>query len=77
MQQVDHYLKQAKAARELASTAGTAAARIQFESIAEGWERLAQERLSFLQSKLGGVNGDAMDGAMQHMLESDSIRLDR
>ena len=76
MHQVDHYLRQAKAARALAEAAKSDLLRSQFERMAEGWENLARERLSFLQSKLDAVNGSAtMDGAIQSGT-GDSIRLD-
>lgn len=42
MQRVDHYLRQAKAARELAASATSEPVRIQFENIAATWEQLAQ-----------------------------------
>ena len=42
MQRIDHYLRQAKAARELAATANSEPVRIQFENIAATWEQLAK-----------------------------------
>jgi hypothetical protein len=60
MKQVDHYLRQAQAARELARSSSAEAARIQFEQIAETWEALAKERLSLLQLKLEKLGGDAL-----------------
>jgi hypothetical protein len=76
MHQVDHYMRQAKAARALAKAAKTQTTRSQFEEIAEGWEKLARERLAFLESKAETRNGNAaMDGTVQSM-RRDSIRLD-
>ena len=60
MRQVEHYLRQAKAARDLAADAETEKARSHFVTIAEEWENLAKERLSLLQLKLEKVGGDAL-----------------
>jgi hypothetical protein len=45
MQRVDHYFRQAKAARELAATANSHAVRAQLENIAKTWEQLASRAL--------------------------------
>jgi hypothetical protein len=60
MQQVDHYLRQAKAARELAVKARSAESRAHFINIAEAWEKLASERLELLQLKVEYMGGDAL-----------------
>lgn len=52
MEQVEHYIRQAKAARGLAAAADSEPVRSQFEKIAGTWERLAEERLIILQRKL-------------------------
>ena len=57
MQEIDHYLRQAEAARKLAASAKNKAVREQFEIIAKTWESLAQERLAFLQLKLRTESG--------------------
>jgi hypothetical protein len=54
MQQIDHYLRQAKAARLLALDANSETVRSQFVKIADHWESLARERLSVLQLKTEG-----------------------
>jgi hypothetical protein len=48
MDQVEHFLRQAMAARELARNASTDTARTQFEMIAALWEELAEDRKSLL-----------------------------
>ena len=75
MQQVGHYMRQASAARTLAESAESDLLRSQFEGIAEGWEKLARERLAFIQSKL-----DAAHAKLDTKLPSrvvDSIRAGR
>ena len=49
MQQIDHYLRQAAAAQELAKTATNATVREQFKTIADTWEQLARERRALIQ----------------------------
>jgi alpha-ketoglutarate-dependent taurine dioxygenase len=53
MQQVDHFLRQAKAARALAANTDSDEARTLFEQIAAAWENLAKERLAMLRRKAG------------------------
>ena len=68
MQQVEHYLRQAKAARELAAAAESVAVCSQFEGMAEGWERLARERLALLQITRDTLErGAPMNGAIQNL----------
>jgi hypothetical protein len=60
MQQVDHYLRQAKAAHELAAATDSETMRTQFQQIAATWEELAKERLSLLQLKIDRLGSDAI-----------------
>jgi len=57
MQKVDHYIRQAKAARELALAALSERERLQLEKIADEWEGLAKERLSFLEQRSRSPQG--------------------
>jgi hypothetical protein len=59
-QQVDHYLRQAKAARELAGASNSDLIRVQFEKVAQAWETLAKERLALLQLQIDKLGGDAV-----------------
>jgi hypothetical protein len=65
MKQVEHYLRQAKAARDLAATANSPEVRSQIQQIAETWETLAKERLAVLQLKLEKFGGDALLSATE------------
>ena len=61
MQQVDHYRRQAVAARKLAMSARSEKSRGQFTQIAEAWEKLTRERLRFLRLKESDdLGGDAL-----------------
>ena len=60
MQQVDLYIRNAKDAREAARHASSPKVRDGYIAIAEAWERLANERLAFLQQRLNA------DGASHH-----------
>jgi hypothetical protein len=62
MQQVRHFLRQAKAARKLAASADSEVTRAQLEAIAEAWERLANQRLASLEARSSAV-GDAIRNA--------------
>jgi hypothetical protein len=63
MKIVDRYLQRAKLARTLAASA-PAPSRPEFETIAQQWELLAQERLRLLETRLRrGSNDNGADEA--------------
>ena len=60
MQQVDHYLRQAKSARQLAANSPSEWGRTHFTQIAEAWENLAEERLSYLRIRAEKAGANAL-----------------
>jgi hypothetical protein len=52
MQTVTFYLRRAKEARASAENARSLALKEQFRAIADSWERLAKERLTFLNTRI-------------------------
>ena len=55
VKEVDQYLRQANAARELASASDSELVRLQYEKVASLWEQLAKERLALLQLQVDAL----------------------